>query len=65
MEIDLTGKSALVGGSTGGIGKAIATRLAASGASVFLMARNKSKLEKVVNESVSYTHLTLPTILLV
>ena len=50
MEIDLTGKSALVGGSTGGIGKAIATRLAASGASVCLMARNKSKLEKVVNE---------------
>ena len=50
MEIDLTGKSALVGGSTGGIGKAIATRLAASGASVCLKARNKSKLEKVVNE---------------
>ena len=50
MEVDLTGKSALVGGSTGGIGKAIATRLAASGASVCLMARNKSKLEKVVNE---------------
>ena len=50
MEIDLTGKFALVGGSTGGIGKAIATRLAASGASVCIMARNKSKLEKVVNE---------------
>ena len=50
MKIDLTGKSALVGGSTGGIGKAIATRLAASGASVCLMARNRSKLEKVVNE---------------
>ena len=50
MKIDLTGKFALVGGSTGGIGKAIATRLAASGASVCIMARNKSKLEKVVNE---------------
>lgn len=50
MEIDLTGKFALVGGSTDGIGKAIATRLAASGASVCIMARNKSKLEKVVNE---------------
>ena len=46
MEIDLTGKFALVGGSTDGIGKAIATRLAASGASVCIMARNKSKLEK-------------------
>ena len=50
MEIDLTGKFALVGGSTDGIGKAIATRLAASGASVCIMARNKSKLEKVVYE---------------
>ena len=50
MEIDLTGKFALVGGSTDGIGKAIATRLAASGASVCIMARNKSKLEKAVNE---------------
>ena len=50
MEIDLTGKFALVGGSTDGIGKAIASRLAASGASVCIMARNKSKLEKVVNE---------------
>ena len=50
MEIDLTGKFALVGGATNGIGKAIAIRLAASGASVCIMARNKSKLEKVVNE---------------
>ena len=50
MEIDLTGKFALVGGGTNGIGKATAIRLAASGASVCIMARNKSKLEKVVNE---------------
>ena len=50
MKIDLTGIFAFVGGSTDGIGKAIATRLAASGASVYIMARNKSKLEKVVNE---------------
>ena len=50
MEIDLKGKFALVGGATNGIGKAIAIRLAASGASVCIMARNKSKLEKVVNE---------------
>jgi len=50
MEIDLTGKFALVGGSTSGIGKAIAIELAESGASICLMARNKSKLEKVINE---------------
>ena len=50
MEIDLTGKFALVGGSTSGIGKAIAIGLAESGASICLMARNKSKLEKVINE---------------
>ena len=50
MEIDLTGKFALVGGSTSGIGKAIASGLAESGASICLMARNKSKLEKVINE---------------
>ena len=50
MDIDLTGKFALVGGSTSGIGKAIACGLAESGASICLMARNKSKLEKVINE---------------
>ena len=41
MKIDLTGRYALVGGSSKGIGKAIARRLAASGANVSLMARNE------------------------
>lgn len=45
MEISLIGKKALVGGASGGIGKAIAIQLAESGASVTLMARNKEKLK--------------------
>lgn len=48
MNISLLGKYALVGGSSGGIGKAIAQQLAASGASVTLMARNEEKLRSVL-----------------
>ncbi len=48
MEICLKGKKALVGGSSGGIGKAIAQQLAASGANVTLMARNEDKLKSVL-----------------
>lgn len=47
MKINLQGKKALVGGSTQGLGKAIALQLAECGAEVTLMARNKDKLEKV------------------
>ena len=50
MRIDLDGKKALVGGSTGGIGKAIAIELSKCGADVTLMARNKEKLKKTINE---------------
>lgn len=49
MNISLKGKKALVGGSSGGIGKAIAQQLAASGASVTLVARNESKLKFVLD----------------
>jgi len=49
MEISLLGKKALVGGSSGGIGKAIAQQLAESGASVTLMARNEEKLQQVLD----------------
>ena len=50
MKIDLAGKKALVGGSSKGIGLGIASQLAESGASVCLMARNKSKLEEIINQ---------------
>ena len=47
MNLDLTGRRALVGGSTQGIGKAVALELAMLGAHVTLIARNEEELEKV------------------
>ena len=49
MNITLKGKKALVGGSSGGIGKAIAIQLAESGASVTLMSRSTEKLKQMVS----------------
>ena len=49
MKIDLSGKKALVGGSSKGIGLGIARQLAESGASVCLMARNESRLKEIVD----------------
>lgn len=48
MVIDLKGKRALVGGSSQGIGKAIAVQLAKSGASVTLMARSEDKMKSLI-----------------
>ena len=50
MNISLKGRTALVGGSTRGLGKAIAMQLAASGATITLMARNEEKLKSVLDE---------------
>jgi 3-oxoacyl-[acyl-carrier protein] reductase len=50
INIDLTGKGALVCGSTQGIGKAIALCLAEAGASVTLLARNKTSLQNTLEE---------------
>ncbi len=50
MNISLKGKKALVGGSSKGIGEAIARQLAASGASVTLMARNEARMKAIVSE---------------
>jgi NAD(P)-dependent dehydrogenase (short-subunit alcohol dehydrogenase family) len=45
MKVDLTGKTALVTGSTAGIGQAIAKGLAAAGASVIINGRGKAKVD--------------------
>ena len=50
MNLDLTGKTALVGGSTQGIGKEVAVQLSKLGASIVLVARNEDKLKNVLNE---------------
>lgn len=48
MKINLNGKKALVGGSSRGLGFAVAKQLALSGASVTLMSRNEKKLKEIV-----------------
>lgn len=50
MNTDLTGKHAVVCGSTQGIGKAAAIALANLGASITLVARTEEKLKAVLNE---------------
>jgi 3-oxoacyl-[acyl-carrier protein] reductase len=50
MEIDLTGKNAVVCGSTQGIGKAVAIELAKAGACITLVARNEKSLNQVLSE---------------
>ncbi len=50
MIIDLSGKRAIVCGSTQGIGRAIAAGLASCGASIVLIARNEESLRKVLRE---------------
>lgn len=47
---ELTGKVALVAGSTQGIGKAVAMKLAQMGAGIILIARNEDKLKEVQSE---------------
>lgn len=51
MNLDLHGKTALVCGSTQGIGRAAATELSAMGAKIVLLARNEEKL-KAVSEAI-------------
>ena len=50
MNLDLTGKTAFVCGSTQGIGKATAIELALLGANIILVARNEEKLKEVLDE---------------
>lgn len=49
MNISLKNKKALIGGSSRGIGRAIAQQLALSGASVTIMARSEDKLKSLVS----------------
>ena len=60
MKINLNNKKALVGGSSRGLGYAVAKQLASCGAIVTMVSRNESLLKKNII-AVSYTHLTLPT----
>ena len=50
MDIQLTGKRAIVCGSTQGIGKAAALELASLGASVTLVSRNETTLQQMKSE---------------
>ncbi len=50
MELELTKKRALVTGSSAGIGKAIARKLAEEGATVVVTGRDQKKTEKVAQE---------------
>ena len=61
MKINLKDKKALIGGSSKGLGYAVAKQLAVCGAEVTLVSRNEALLKKNIIEPVSYTHLTLPT----
>ena len=50
MKIDLTGKTAVVTGSTRGIGRAVAAALAESGARVAVVGRDREKASAVASE---------------
>ena len=49
MNLELRGKTALVTGASGGLGRACARQLAAEGANLFLTARNESLLAEVAD----------------
>jgi NAD(P)-dependent dehydrogenase (short-subunit alcohol dehydrogenase family) len=50
MKIDLTGKTAIVTGSTGGIGFAIAKGLAEAGATVIVNGRSQAAVDNALAE---------------
>jgi 3-oxoacyl-[acyl-carrier protein] reductase len=54
---DLTGRSALVTGASGGIGGAIAKALHDQGATIALTGRNEDALQKVANDLGERTHV--------
>ncbi|WP_116091035.1 SDR family NAD(P)-dependent oxidoreductase [Sphingomonas crusticola] len=54
MDLKLAGKSAIVTGSTAGIGLAIAARLAAEGVAVTITGRNQDKLDAAAREIAAF-----------
>jgi len=50
MEIDLSGRTAFISGSTQGIGRAIAAGLASAGADVWINGRDEDKVARVSAE---------------
>ncbi|MCE4050344.1 MULTISPECIES: SDR family NAD(P)-dependent oxidoreductase [Bacillaceae] len=60
MEMELVNKTALVTGSTKGIGKAIAKELAKEGVNVLINGRNYDEVERTVQEIKSEFPLTSP-----
>ncbi|NML46336.1 SDR family oxidoreductase [Ramlibacter sp. G-1-2-2] len=55
MDLQLKGKLALVSGSTAGIGRAIATALAAEGAAVIVNGRSQASVDQAVREIAAAT----------
>lgn len=58
MNLDLKDKNAMICGATAGIGKATAMQLAAMGASITLVARNKHKLKATLAQLTSQDNQT-------
>lgn len=59
MDLGLEGKVALVAASSKGLGRAVATQLAAEGASVMLSSRDEAVLEKTAAEIKAATNATV------
>src|SRR2546423_5986369 len=58
--MELTGATALLTGSTGGLGRAIARALADRGAALVLSGRSAEALEQLAGELPGEGHITIP-----
>lgn len=58
--MELSGRTALLTGATGGLGRAIANALAERGVSLILSARNGEVLEQLAGELPGAGHITIP-----
>ena len=50
MKIDLTGRTAIIVGGSGGLGEAMAHTISGAGANIALVGRNQAKLDKVAGD---------------